>query len=114
MNPFQIAGVAGGCVLALAGIVGLLATQGMPVTMAFLTVYAIALLTMLCLQRRARQSCDAEREAGSFERCRRPDVRDETVVRRRPERLAGLAAAAASTASTGANPRMMGTGEIGC
>ena len=63
MNPYQIVGVIAGCSLVFAGTVALLAMQGLPVTVAFLLVYAVALVFMLCMQRRARQSCEDEASA---------------------------------------------------
>ena len=58
MNPYQIVGVITLCASLFAGIVGLLAMQGMPVLTAFICVYAVAVWFMLSLQRRARQAAD--------------------------------------------------------
>ena len=58
MNPYQIVGIIAGCSLVFASVVALLAMQGLPVMMAFLLVYAVALVSMIAMQRRARQSCE--------------------------------------------------------
>ena len=63
MNPYQIVGIIAACALTFAGLVTLLAMQGMHVLVAFLLVYAVALASMVAMQRRARQSCDGEDEA---------------------------------------------------
>ena len=63
MNPYQIVGVIAGCSLVFTSVVALLAMQGLPVVIAFLLVYAVALVSMIGMQRRARQSCeDGEHE----------------------------------------------------
>ncbi len=63
MNSYQITGVMAACITVFAGVVTLLALQGMPLMLAFLTVYLVALGTMLGMQRRARQcQCDDDAE----------------------------------------------------
>jgi len=56
MNPYQIMGVIAVCATVFAGVVALLASQGVPVITAFLCVYLLAIGFMLSLQRRARQA----------------------------------------------------------
>ena len=68
MNPYQIVGLIAGCSLVFSGVVALLAMQGMPVMLAFLLVYAVAFLSMVAMQRRARQSCEGEEEREARER----------------------------------------------
>ena len=77
MNPYQIVGVIAGCSLVFAGVVVLLAMQGVPVMVAFLLVYAVALVSMLGMQRRARQSCEeaAERDGQAVRPSRRATSR---------------------------------------
>ncbi len=58
MNPYQILGAITLCASLFAGIVALLAMQGLPIISAFVIVYAAAIWFMLSLQRRARQAAD--------------------------------------------------------
>jgi len=58
MNPYQIMGVIAICASLFAGVVALLAMQGMPVLTAFICVYLLAIWFMLSLQRRARQAAE--------------------------------------------------------
>ena len=67
MNPYQIAGIIAGCTLVFAGVVALLAMQGLPLLLAFLLVYAVALVSMIGMQRRARSVCeDDAADDGAF------------------------------------------------
>ena len=56
MNPYQVMGVIACCVSLFAGVVTFLTYQGVPVLMAFLGVYLVAVCCMLGMQRRARES----------------------------------------------------------
>ena len=58
MNPYQIMGVIAVCASLFAGVVALLAMQGLPVLAAFVCVYFVAIWFMLSLQRRARQEAE--------------------------------------------------------
>ena len=58
MNPYQVMGVIACCVSLFAGVVTFLTYQGVPVLMAFLGVYLVAVCCMLGMQRRARESCE--------------------------------------------------------
>ena len=58
MNPYQIMGVIAVCASLFAGVFALLAMQGMPVLVAFICVYILAIWFMLSLQRRARQAAE--------------------------------------------------------
>lgn len=58
MNPYQIMGIIAICASLFAGVVALLATQGMPLLAAFVCVYVVAIWFMLSLQRRARQAAE--------------------------------------------------------
>ena len=61
MNPYQVMGIIASCTLVFAGVVTLLAMQGVPVLVAFLSVYLLAVFCMLGMQKRARQSYDGMR-----------------------------------------------------
>ena len=56
MNPYQIMGVIAVCASLFAGVVALLAMQGLPVLAAFICVYLVAIWFMLSLQRRASEA----------------------------------------------------------
>ena len=58
MNPYQIMGVITVCALLFAGVVALLAMQGVHVLFAFICVYVVAVGFMSSMQRRARQAAD--------------------------------------------------------
>ena len=58
MNPYQIMAVITVCALLFAGVVALLAMQGVHVLAAFVCVYVVAVGFMLSLQRRARQAAE--------------------------------------------------------
>ncbi len=58
MNPYQIMGVIAVCASVFAGVVALLAMQGVPVLVAFICVYVVAIWFMLSMQRRARQAAE--------------------------------------------------------
>ena len=83
MNPYQVMGVIACCVSVFAGVVTFLTVQGVPLPLAFLSVYLAAVWCMLGMQRRARESygCDEHPRR----RHREPPVRqarsvDEPVV----------------------------------
>ena len=61
MNPYQVMGIIVSCTLVFAGVVTLLTMQGVPLLLAFLGVYLVAVCCMLGMQRRARQSYDGMR-----------------------------------------------------
>jgi len=69
MNPYQIMGVIAICASLFAGVVALLAMQGVPVLTAFVCVYLVAIWFMLSLQRRARQA----EEGADYPQQRRTD-----------------------------------------
>ena len=58
MNPYQVMGIIACCTLIFAGVVTILTMQGVPLLLAFLSVYLIAVWSMLGMQRRARQIYD--------------------------------------------------------
>lgn len=58
MNPYQIMAVITVCALLFAGVVALLAMQGMHVLAAFVCVYVVAVGFMFSMQRRARQAAE--------------------------------------------------------
>lgn len=60
MNPYQVMGVIACCVLMFAGVVTFMSAQGVPLPLAFLSVYLSALWGMLGMQRRARESYGCE------------------------------------------------------
>jgi len=72
MNPYQVMGVIACCTLIFAGVVSFLTVQGMPLLMAFLGVYLLAVWIMVGMQRRARQLF----EANSGHRFQRSDDRE--------------------------------------
>ena len=55
MNPYQVMGGIACCTLIFAGVVVFLTVQGVPLLMAFLSVYLLAIWMMMGMQRRARQ-----------------------------------------------------------
>ena len=56
MNPYQVMGIIAGCTTVFAGVVALLAMQGVHVLIALLGVYLVAVSSMLAMQRRAREN----------------------------------------------------------
>jgi len=58
MNPYIIMGVIAICASLFAGVVALLAGQGVPILAAFICVYVVAIWFMLSLQRRAREAAE--------------------------------------------------------
>ena len=61
MNPYQVMGIIASCTLVFAGVVTLLTMQGVPLLLAFLGVYLVAVCCMLGMQKRARQTYDGMR-----------------------------------------------------
>ena len=55
MNPYQVMGGIACCTLIFAGVVTFLTVQGVPLLLAFLGVYLLAIWIMMGMQRRARQ-----------------------------------------------------------
>ena len=55
MNPYQVMGGIAFCTLIFAGVVTFLTVQGVPLLVAFLGVYLLAIWIMMGMQRRARQ-----------------------------------------------------------
>jgi len=60
MNPYQVMGIIVSCTLVFAGVVSVLAMQGVPLLLAFLGVYLIAVWVMIGMQRRARELYDGK------------------------------------------------------
>jgi len=58
MNPYQVMGIIACCTLTFSGVVTLLTMQGMPLLLAFLSVYLVAIWCMLGMQKRARETFD--------------------------------------------------------
>lgn len=59
MGPCQILLLVVLCTLVCTAVVGFLSLQGVPVLVAILGVYAVAVAAMLGMQHRARQWCDS-------------------------------------------------------
>ena len=55
MNPYQVMGIIVGCTMVFAGIVTVLTMQGVPLLLAFLGVYLLAVWVMVGMQRKARE-----------------------------------------------------------
>ena len=62
MNPYQVMGIIASCTLVFAGVVTFLTMHGVPVLLAFLSVYLLAVWCMLGMQKRARQTYDGMRD----------------------------------------------------
>ena len=60
MNPYQVMGIIVGCTLVFAGVVTVLTMQGVPLLLAFLGVYLLAVWVMVCMQRKARELYDCK------------------------------------------------------
>lgn len=60
MNPYQVMGIIAGCTVIFVGVVSVLAMQGIPLFLAFLGVYLMAVWIMVGMQRRARELYDGE------------------------------------------------------
>jgi Na+-transporting methylmalonyl-CoA/oxaloacetate decarboxylase gamma subunit len=58
MNPYQVMGIIVSCILTFSGVVTLLTMQGMPLLLAFLSVYLVAIWCMQGMQKRARETFD--------------------------------------------------------
>lgn len=71
MNPNQVMGIIACCTILFAVVVGFLTMNGMPLVTAFLSMYAVAILSMLGMQCRARQTYDGV-SFGQPEQRRRP------------------------------------------
>ena len=83
MNPYQVMGIIVGCTLVFVGVVSILAMQGIPLLLAFLGVYLIAVLIMFGMQKRARELYDgedtfAQRRYDRYSTARRVRVEDLT------------------------------------
>lgn len=74
MSPRQILGIIAACATVCAGVVTLLAMRGLPVPVAFLLVYAVALSSMIGMQRRARQASEGVDERDRADVPMRPDA----------------------------------------
>ncbi len=61
MNPYQVMGIIATCTVVFAGVVALLTLHGMPILIAFMCVYLVAVVCMLGMQKRARQTYDGLR-----------------------------------------------------
>jgi len=61
MNPYQVMGIIATCTVVFAGVVALLTLHGMPMLIAFMCVYVVAVVCMLGMQKRARQTYDGMR-----------------------------------------------------
>ena len=76
MNPWQVMGVVACCVSLFVGVVTFLTWQGVPLLVAFLGVYLVAIGSMLGMQRRARESCEGmERQRRRHEEPSTPHAR---------------------------------------
>ena len=60
MNPYQVMGIIASCTLVFAGVVSVLAMQGVPLILAFLGVYLVAVWVMIGMQKRAREFYDGK------------------------------------------------------
>lgn len=60
MNPYQVMGIIVGCTVVFAGVVTALTMQGVPLLLAFLGVYLVAVWVMVSMQRRARECYDGK------------------------------------------------------
>jgi len=60
MNPYQVMGIIAGCTVIFAGVVSFLAMQGIPLLLAFLGVYLMAVWIMVGMQKRARELYDGK------------------------------------------------------
>ena len=83
MNPYQVMGIIAGCTLVFVGVVSVLAMQGVPLILAFLGVYLIAVWIMVGMQKRARELYDgkdtfAQRYNGRYTTARRVRIEDLT------------------------------------
>ena len=58
MTPYQFLGIVACCVSLFVGVLMFLSWQGVPLPVAFLGVYVLAITSMLGMQRRARESCE--------------------------------------------------------
>ena len=58
MNPYQVMGIIVGCTMVFAGVVTVLTMQGVPLLLAFLGVYLLAVWVMVGMQRKARELYD--------------------------------------------------------
>jgi len=90
MNPYQVLGIIAGCTAVFVGVVSLLAMQGIPVLLAFLGVYLMAVLIMAAMQKRARDLYDgedtfAQRQYGRYSTARR--VRIDNLTENEEEAL---------------------------
>ena len=63
MNPYQVMGIIVGCTVVFAGVVTVLAMQGVPLLLAFLGVYLVAVWVMVSMQRKAREIYDGDQHA---------------------------------------------------
>lgn len=69
MNPYQVMGIIVSCTLVFAGVVSVLAMQGVPLLLAFLGVYLLAVWVMIGMQRKARALYEGdERAARRYDR----------------------------------------------
>ncbi len=78
MNPYQVMGGIACCTLIFAGVVTFLTLQGVPLLVAFLGVYLLAVWIMMGMQRRARQLFE-ENSGVNYQR------RHDREMRLRPE-----------------------------
>ncbi len=64
MNPYQVMAIIVGCTVVFAGVVTALTMQGVPLLLAFLGVYLVAVWVMIGMQKRAREFYDGREYAG--------------------------------------------------
>lgn len=64
MNPYQVMAIIVGCTVVFAGVVTALTMQGVPLLLAFLGVYLIAVWVMIGMQKRAREYYDGKEHVG--------------------------------------------------
>ena len=64
MSAYQVMGIIVCCTVVFAGVVTLLTMQGVHILLALLGVYLIAVWSMLCMQRKARENFETRDEVG--------------------------------------------------
>lgn len=74
MNPYQVMGIIACCTIVFAGVVALLAMQGVHILLALLGVYLVAVCCMLGMQRRARDSFEFREDLRWRQRERDPVI----------------------------------------
>lgn len=83
MNAYQVMGIIVSCTAVFAGVVTLLTMQGVHILLALLGVYFIAVWSMLCMQRKARENfesseCNGRRSFDTYSQRSRSHATDFT------------------------------------